>query len=106
MVTYEIALEALGDSSRRAILELLSERPRPVGELARELPISQPAVSQHLKVLKNAGLVTVRPFGARRVYQLAPDGLADVQAYLQAFWAQALAGLKEAAEGDERGGVS
>lgn len=79
-------------------MELLRERSRPVGELARELPISQPAVSQHLKVLKRAGLVTDRAFGARRVYELAPEGLADVQAYLQAFWGQALAGLKEAAE--------
>jgi DNA-binding transcriptional ArsR family regulator len=102
--TYETALEALGDGSRRTILELLSVRPRSVGELAQEVPISQPAVSQHLKVLKGAGLVTVRPLGARRVYQIAPEGLADVQAYLQAFWAQALAGLKEAAEDDERGG--
>lgn len=106
MQTYETALEALGDGSRRTILELLSERPRRVGELAQELPISQPAVSQHLKVLKSAGLVTVRPVGARRVYQIAPDGLAEVQAYLQAFWAQALAGLKQAAEDDARGGVS
>jgi DNA-binding transcriptional ArsR family regulator len=103
VTTYVSALEALGDGSRRTILELLGERPRPVGELAQALPISQPAVSQHLKVLKSAGLVTVRPDGARRVYQIAPDGLAELQAYLQAFWAQALAGLKEAAEVDEGG---
>jgi DNA-binding transcriptional ArsR family regulator len=85
-------------------MELLRERPRAVGELVDELPISQPAVSQHLKVLKRAGLVIDRPVGARRVYQLAPAGLVELQAYLQAFWAQALAGLKEAAEDDEQGG--
>ena len=83
-------------------MDLLLERPRPVGELASALPISQPAVSQHLKVLKSAGLVIDRPAGARRVYHVAPEGLADAQAYLQAFWAQALAGLNAAAEGDER----
>jgi DNA-binding transcriptional ArsR family regulator len=103
--TYERALEALGDRSRRAIVELLRERPRAVSELVEALPISQPAVSQHLKVLKRAGLVVDRPLGARRVYQLAPEGLAELQAYLQAFWAQALAGLKETAEADERGGT-
>jgi DNA-binding transcriptional ArsR family regulator len=95
----------LGDGTRRRILELLRDGPLAVGELVRELPVSQPAVSQHLKVLKRAGLVSDRPVGARRVYQLAPEGLADLQAYLQAFWSQALAGLKEAAERDERGGT-
>jgi DNA-binding transcriptional ArsR family regulator len=98
-------LEALGDRSRRSIVELLRERPHAVGELVEALPISQPAVSQHLKVLKRAGLVVDRPLGARRVYQLAPEGLAELQAYLQAFWAQSLAGLKETAETDERGGT-
>jgi DNA-binding transcriptional ArsR family regulator len=86
-------------------MDLLRERPRAVGELVEALPISQPAVSQHLKVLKRAGLVVDRPLGARRVYELAPDGLVELQAYLQAFWAQTLAGLKETAEEDERGGT-
>jgi DNA-binding transcriptional ArsR family regulator len=87
------------------MMELLREGPCAVGEIVRELPISQPAVSQHLKVLKRAGLVTDRAVGNRRVYQLAPEGLAELQAYLQAFWSQALAGLKEAAERDEHGGT-
>jgi len=85
-------------------MELLRERPRAVGEIARELPVSQPAVSQHLKVLKRAGLVVDRAVGTRRVYQLAPQGLAELHAYLEEFWTQALAGLKEAAERDEQGG--
>ena len=106
MPSYDDALEALGDGTRRSILELLRERPRAVGEIVRELPISQPAVSQHLKILKQAGLVADQPVGTRRVYRLAPEGLAELQAYLQAFWSQALAGLKEAAETDEQGGIS
>jgi DNA-binding transcriptional ArsR family regulator len=105
VAAYEEAFDALGDATRRRILELLRDGPRAVGELVRELPVSQPAVSQHLKVLKQAGLVVDRPVGARRVYQLAPEGLAELQAYLQAFWSQALAGLKEAAEHDEHGGT-
>jgi DNA-binding transcriptional ArsR family regulator len=74
-----------------------------VGELVRELPISQPAVSQHLKVLKRAGLVTDSPRGNRRVYQLAPDGLGALQEALEEFWQQALVDLKAAAESDQRG---
>ena len=69
-------LTALGDPTRRAIFERLAERPRAVGELARELPVSRPAVSQHLKVLKDAGLVVDRPAGTRRIYQLDPTGSA------------------------------
>ncbi|MBV9003543.1 MAG: helix-turn-helix transcriptional regulator [Solirubrobacterales bacterium] len=85
-------------------MELLRGGPRAVGEIVRELPIIQPAVSQHLKVLKRAGLVTDRPEGNRRVYQLAPDGLADLQAYFHEFWSQALADLKAAAETKQPGG--
>jgi DNA-binding transcriptional ArsR family regulator len=100
--TYDRAFEALGDGRRRAILEMLLERPRPVGELAHELPISQPAVSQHLKVLKDAGLVIDRRAGARRIYQLDPDGVGDLRAYLDQFWKQALMAFKAAVEqGDE-----
>jgi DNA-binding transcriptional ArsR family regulator len=103
---YDEGLNALGDRTRRRIMELLRDGPRAVGEIVRELPISQPAVSQHLKVLKQAGLVADRPDGARRVYQLAPDGLAELQAYLQGFWSRALIDLKSAAEGEQRGGSS
>jgi DNA-binding transcriptional ArsR family regulator len=91
-------LAALGDATRRAIFEHLADRPLAVGELARELPVSRPAVSQHLKVLKGAGLVIDRPAGTRRIYQLDPDGVAALRAYLDKFWNQALAAFKEAAE--------
>ena len=89
---------ALGDSTRRAIFERLAERPRAVGELAGELPVSRPAVSQHLKVLKNAGLVMDRPAGTRRIYQLRPDGLGALRADLDRFWTQALAAYKAVVE--------
>jgi DNA-binding transcriptional ArsR family regulator len=77
---------ALGDPTRRAIFERLADRPRAVGELARELPVSRPAVSQHLKVLKDAGLVVDRPSGNRRIYQVDPDGVGALRAYLDQFW--------------------
>jgi DNA-binding transcriptional ArsR family regulator len=99
VVTYRTeALTALGDPTRRAIFERLADRPRAVGELASELPISRPAVSQHLKVLKDARLVIDRRDGARRIYQLDPDGLATLRGYLDHFWEQALAGFKTAVE--------
>src|SRR5436309_6817261 len=88
---------ALADPTRRTIFERLIEHPSAVGELARELPVSRPAVSQHLKVLKDAGLVRDRSEGTRRVYQLDPDGLAALRAYLDSLWQQALAGFREAA---------
>jgi DNA-binding transcriptional ArsR family regulator len=91
-------LAALGDPTRRAIFERLADRPRAVSELAAELPVSRPAVSQHLKVLKDAGLVVDRADGTRRIYQLDPDGLAALRGYLDHFWDQALAGYKRAAE--------
>jgi DNA-binding transcriptional ArsR family regulator len=91
-------LTALGEPTRRAIFELLGDRPRPVGELARELPVSRPAVSQHLKVLKDAGLVIDRPAGNRRIYQLNPGGVGALRAYLDEFWNQALAAYKAAVE--------
>jgi DNA-binding transcriptional ArsR family regulator len=98
-VTYGAqALTALGDPTRQAIVERLADRPHAVIELARELPVSRPAVSQHLKVLKNAGLVTDRPAGNRRIYQLDPDGVDALRAYLDRFWNQALAAFKAAAE--------
>jgi DNA-binding transcriptional ArsR family regulator len=94
-------IEALGDATRRAIFERLAERPSPVGELANELPVSRPAVSQHLRVLKDAGLVTDRPAGTRRIYQLDPDGVAALRDYLDGFWNRSLASFKRAAEEGE-----
>ena len=91
-------LTALGDPTRRAIFERLADRPRAVGELARELPVSRPAVSQHLKVLKDAGLVMDRPAGNRRIYQLDPDGVGALRAYLDRFWNRALTAFKAAVE--------
>ena len=91
---------ALGDPTRRTIFERLADRPSAVGELARALPVSRPAVSQHLKVLKDAGLVIDRPDGARRIYQVAPEGVGALRAELDRFWNQALAAYKEAVEQD------
>ncbi|MGH2762823.1 MAG: ArsR/SmtB family transcription factor [Thermoleophilaceae bacterium] len=99
MQTYQAAgWTALGDPTRRAIFERLADRPRAVGELASELPVSRPAVSQHLKVLKDAHLVVDRRAGTRRVYQLDPDGLGALRAYLDHFWDQALAAYQTAVE--------
>jgi len=95
-------LSALGDPTRRAIFERLADGPRAVGELARELPVSRPAVSQHLKVLKAARLVSDSPAGNRRIYQLDPNGLGALRAYLDQFWNRTLAAFKESVEqGDE-----
>ena len=91
-------LTALGDPTRRAIFEYLAERQRAVGELADALPVSRPAVSQHLKVLKDAGLVTDRPDGNRRIYEVNPEGLEALRADLDQFWSTALAGFKETVE--------
>jgi len=91
-------MTALGDPTRQAILERLAKGPLPVGELAADLPVTRPAVSQHLKVLKDAGLVTDRKVGTRRLYQVDPQALADLRAYFDAFWDQALAGFRDAAE--------
>jgi DNA-binding transcriptional ArsR family regulator len=90
--------DALGDPTRRAIFERLADRPRAVGELASELPVSRPAVSQHLKVLKDARLVIDHAAGTRRIYQVDPDGLRLMRGYLDHFWDQALAGFKTAVE--------
>jgi DNA-binding transcriptional ArsR family regulator len=98
-MTYRAdGLTALGDPTRRAIFERLADRPRGVGELAGELPVSRPAVSQHLKVLKDAGLVTDRAAGNRRIYQLDPDGVDALRAYLDQFWNRSLRAFKEAVE--------
>jgi DNA-binding transcriptional ArsR family regulator len=95
------ALTALGEPTRRAIFERLADRPRAVGELASELPVSRPAVSQHLKVPKDAGLVIDRRAGNRRIYQLDPEGLAALRAELDRFWSKALATYKQVVEQDE-----
>jgi DNA-binding transcriptional ArsR family regulator len=97
--TYQVdPWAALGDPTRKAIFEYLVDRPRAVVDLARELPVSRPAVSQHLKVLKDAGLVTDRPAGTRRIYQVDPDGLAALRADLERFWGKALATYKTTVE--------
>jgi DNA-binding transcriptional ArsR family regulator len=96
------ALTALGDPTRRAVFEHLADGPRAVGEIAEALPVSRPAVSQHLKVLKDAGLVRATPQGTRRLYAVDPDGLAQVRAYFDRFWDRALANFKELAERDPR----
>jgi DNA-binding transcriptional ArsR family regulator len=95
-------LDALGDPTRRAVLELLRNGERPVGELATALPVSRPAVSQHLRVLRGAGLVTERRDGTRRLYRVDPEGLAALRAYLETYWSDVLAAFKEAAEGGRR----
>ena len=98
MATHGQGLAALGDPTRRTLFELLAKGPQPVGELARKLPVSRPAVSQHLRVLKDARLVVVRPEGTRRLYQLNPEGLAALRAYLDRFWDKALAAFATAVE--------
>ena len=95
------ALDALGDPTRRAIFERLGDGPRAVGELASELPVSRPAVSQHLKVLKEAGLVVDTKHGTRRLYRLDPAGVGAVRAYFDTFWNQALAAFKTAVEQED-----
>jgi DNA-binding transcriptional ArsR family regulator len=97
-------MDALGDPTRRAIFEQLRRGPRAVGEIASELPVSRPAVSQHLRVLKDAGLVTERRDGTRRLYRLDPDGLGELRDYFDGFWTEALAGFKAAAERERRDG--
>ena len=101
MPTYQVdGWTALGDPTRRAIFERLADRPQAVGELAGELPVSRPAVSQHLKVLKDAGLVVDRPAGNRRVYRVDPGGVAALRSQLDRFWSQSLATYKEVVEQD------
>jgi DNA-binding transcriptional ArsR family regulator len=99
VLTYQAdGWTALGDPTRRAIFERLVDRPWAVGELASTLPISRPAVSQHLKVLKEARLVIDRPVGNRRIYQVDSDGLAALRAELDRFWSKALASYKQVVE--------
>jgi DNA-binding transcriptional ArsR family regulator len=95
------AWSALGDRTRRTIFERLAQRPSAVGELAKGLPVSRPAVSQHLRVLKDAGLVVDQPVGNRRIYAINPDGLREMRAELDRFWTSALAAYKADVEQSE-----
>jgi DNA-binding transcriptional ArsR family regulator len=101
---YGKAFDALGDPTRRAILEQLARGPLTVGELASRVPVSRPAVSQHLRVLKDARLVHDRQSGTRRIYQISPDGIAKMRFYLDSFWERALEQLKTRAERHTRKG--
>src|SRR5688572_5370378 len=92
-------MNALGDGTRRAILERLRGGPQAVGALAAGLPVTRPAVSQHLRVLEDAGLVSARSEGTRRIYALVPDGLGALRAYFDEFWNDVLGSFKEAVEG-------
>ena len=101
MANASIALAALADPTRREIFERLARFPSAVGELASELPVSRPAVSQHLRVLKDAGLVVHRTHGTRNVYEIDPKGLGALRAWLDQFWAEALDAFKAEVEKDE-----
>ena len=97
-MTNALAFAALADPTRRQVFEHLARGPQAVGELAEGLPVSRPAVSQHLKILKEASLVTDRPYGTRRVYQIDPQGLGQIRAWLDLFWDVALEAFKAEAE--------
>ena len=101
-MAYHRAIEVLGVPTRLNILEQLRRRPMPVGELARHMPVSRPAVSQHLKVLKQAGLIRDRRVGNQRIYAIDPAGLAELRAYVESFWTAALRELKAVAETEGR----
>jgi DNA-binding transcriptional ArsR family regulator len=98
MTNASTTLTALSDATRRAVFEGLIDGPRSVAEIARDLPVTRPAVSQHLKVLKQAGLVFATRQGTRNLYQVDPAGLEDVRQYFDRFWSRALAAFKDAAE--------
>jgi DNA-binding transcriptional ArsR family regulator len=103
-MAYADAIQALGDPTRRSVFETLREGPRSVGDLAHGLPVSRPAVSQHLRVLEHAGLVRGRREGTRNFYSVNGDGLAELREYFEGFWDEALTAFKAAAEnegGDE-----
>ena len=100
-MAYEDSLQALADPTRRTIFERLRQGPSPVGRLAEGLPVSRPAVSQHLKVLKRAGLVTARKSGTRRVYSVEVEGLDELRRYLDTFWTDVLAAFEAASSEDE-----
>ena len=101
MTTYQNGFSALADPTRRRIFERLARRPRAVGELAKGLPVSRPAVSQHLKVLAEAGLVVATRDGSRRLYRVEPDAVAAMRSYLDRFWTDALTAFEDAARAEE-----
>ena len=101
-MTYEIAFKALSDPTRRQVLEALQKGPKSVGAIAAGLPVSRPAVSQHLKVLKEAGMVDDKAEGTRRVYYVDPRGLAALRTWLDQFWDQALAEFQRQIEEENR----
>jgi DNA-binding transcriptional ArsR family regulator len=100
-MAYGEAISALADPTRRTIFERLRRAEQPVGELARGLPVSRPAVSQHLRVLREAGLVRERREGTRHFYSVDGDGLTELRAYIESYWEDTLAAFKDAAEKGE-----
>ena len=94
-MAYSTTISALADPTRRQVVELLSSGPKNVTQLAKQLPVSRPAVSQHLKVLSDAGLLTVKISGTRRIYRLKPDGVNDLRDYLDRLWGDALSAFKD-----------
>jgi DNA-binding transcriptional ArsR family regulator len=98
-MTYQLALAALADPTRRRVFEELRRGPRSVGRIAARMPVSRPAVSQHLAVLKKAGMVLDRAEGTRRVYYIDPQGLTQIRTWLDQFWDEALLSFQAAAEG-------
>ena len=92
---YEDSLAALADPTRRHLFEMLAAEPMPVGALADRLPVSRPAVSQHLKVLSDAGLVSVHPDGTRRIYSARREGLSGLRAWIDRYWDEVLAGFQQ-----------
>jgi DNA-binding transcriptional ArsR family regulator len=103
-MTYALALQALADPTRRTIFERLRAGPRPVGELASGLPVSRPAVSQHLRVLREARLVREQRQGTRNLYRIEGAGLEELRTYLEGYWGEVLDAFKQAAEGKAKGG--
>jgi DNA-binding transcriptional ArsR family regulator len=103
-MAYENALAALADPTRRAVFERLRQGPAAVGEIAQSLPVSRPAVSQHLKALKQAGLVADEPRGSARIYRIHAQGLRELRDWLDSFWGDALEAFKQHAEADDERG--
>ena len=101
-MTYQSVFTALSDPTRREIFEMLAKQPSPVQLLADRLPVSRPAVSQHLKVLSDAGLVTVRAMGTRRIYAASPKALEELRGWLDRLWGDVLGAFSEAAEKEKK----
>ncbi|MGR3616374.1 MAG: ArsR/SmtB family transcription factor [Paracoccaceae bacterium] len=99
-MAYEESIYALADPTRRSVLEMIARAPRPVTELAAELPVSRPAVSQHLKVLSDAGLVSVRQDGTRRIYSVRQEGLAELRRYLDGLWGDVMSSFAQSFAND------